>query len=132
MSFSGASPSREAFGTARLGGQALIARVVRTRKERPEVVIVAHEGRVRRDLSVLDGEAWSWRRHADVCLLLFIAMTAAALDEGRSGSLQRQSALLHHIHAVLGSAAQDPPHEMVWGWPILGNQDPEARPRVLW
>ena len=52
-----------------------------------------------------------------------IAMTAAALDEGRSGNLQRQSALLHHIHVVLESAAQDPTHEMQWGWPILVIQD---------
>ena len=53
-------------------------------------------------------------------------MTAAALDEGRSGNLQRQSALLHHIHAVLESAARDPAHEMQWRWPILGIQDPDG------
>ena len=112
----GNQSSREAFGVARLGRQARVSRVVRTRKERPEVVIAAHEGRVRRDLSV-HGEAWS-----DVCLLprcgnfrsleRFVVMTAAALDEGRFGSLQRQNALLHHIYAVLELAAQDPSHEM--------------------
>ena len=99
--------------------------------------MASRESRVRRDLSVLDGEAWSWRRHADVCLLprcgdfrslkRFDAMTAAALDEGRSGNLQRQNALLHHIYAVLESASQDPSHETEWGWPILGIQDPEGR-----
>ena len=138
----GDQSSRESFGAARLGGQALIARVGRTRKERPEVVVAAHESRVRRDLSVLDGEARFWRRHADVCLLprcgsfrslkWFIAMTAAALDEGRSGSLQRQNALLHHINAVLESASQDSSHEMQWGWPILGIQDPEGPSLAPW
>ena len=54
-------------------------------------------------------------------------MTAAALDEGKSGNLQRQNALLHHIYAVLESASQDPSHETEWGWPILGIQDPEGR-----
>ena len=104
-----------------------MARVVRTRKERPEVVIAAHEGRVRRDLSVLEGEAWSWRRHADVCLLpRSAASKGSSLDEGRSGNLQRQSAQFHHIYAVLESAAQDPSHEMEWSWPILGIQDPEG------
>ena len=58
--------------------------------------------------------------------LLRIAMTAAALDEGRSGNLQRQSALLHHIYAVLESAAHDPAHEMQWDWPILGIKDPDG------
>ena len=79
----GDQSSRESFGAARLGGQALIARVVRTRKEKPEVVVAAHESRVRRDLSVLVCEAWSWRRHADVCQL-----------PGKSGNLQRQNALI--------------------------------------
>ena len=130
--------SREAFGASRLGGQALIARVERTRKDRPEV----HERRVRRDLSALGGEAWSSRRHADVCLLprcgnfhslkRFVAMTAAALDEGRSGNLQRQNALPHHIYVVLESASQDPSHEMEWGWAILGIQDPEGPCLAPW
>ena len=103
----GDQSSRECSGLARLGGQALTERVVRTRKERPKVVVASRESRVRKDLTVLDGEAWSWRRHADVCLLpgcgnfrglkRFVAMTAAALDEGKSGNLQRQNALLHHI-----------------------------------
>ena len=51
-------------------------------------------------------------------------MTAAALDEGRSGNLQRRNARLHHIDAVLESASQDPSHKMEWGWPILGIRDP--------
>ena len=99
--------------------------------------MASRESSVRRDLSVLDGEAWSWRRHADVCLLprcgnfrslkRFVAMTAAALDEGRSGNLQRQNATLHHIYAVLEPASQDPSHETEWGWPLLGIQDPEGR-----
>ena len=138
----GDKSSRESFRAARLGGQALIARVVRTRKEKPEEVVAAHESRVRRDLSVPDCEAWSMRRRADVCplprcgnfrsLRRFIAMTAAALGEGRSGSLQHQSALLHHIHAVQESAAQDPSREMEWGWPILVIQDPEGPCLAPW
>ena len=107
----GDQSSRESSGPARLEGQALTARVVRPRQEKPEEVGASHESSVRRDLSVLDGKAWSWRRHTDVCLLprcgdfrslkRFVARTAAALDEGRSGNLQRQNALLHHIYAVL-------------------------------
>ena len=44
-------------------------------------------------------------------------MTAVALDDGRSGNLQRQSALLHHIYAVLEWAAQVAAHEVQWCWP---------------
>ena len=81
-------PGNSIFGTSII----MVARAVRTRKERPDVVVAAHESRVRRDLSVLDGEA-SWRRYADVSLLpRFIAMIAAALNEGKSGNLQRQNA----------------------------------------
>ena len=101
------SPPAKLLGFGRLGGQALVARVVRTRKERPEVV-------VRRDLSVLEGESSSWHRR-------FITMTAVALDDGRSGNLQRQSVLLHHIYAVQESTAQDPAHEMQWASPIFGH-----------
>ena len=104
--------------------------------------MASRESRVRRDLSVLDGEAWSWRRHADVCLLprcgdfrslkRFDARTAAALDEGKSGNLQRQNALLHHMYVFRESASQDPSHETEWGWPILGIQDPEGRLLPPW
>ena len=38
-------------------------------QERPEVVVSVHESRVRKDLNVLGYEAWSRRRHADICLL---------------------------------------------------------------
>ena len=140
--FFGDQSSREAFGAGRLGAQALVARLVRTRKERSEVFIAVHEGRVRRDLSVQEGESWSCRFHADVRLLLmcgnfrslrsFIVMTAAAPDESRSGNLPRKSALLHHIYAVPESAAQDPAREMQWSWPILGIQDPDGLALAPW
>ena len=56
--FFGDRSSREAFEAGRLGGQALVARVVRTGKERSQVVIAAHEDRARRVLSLLEG-SWS-------------------------------------------------------------------------
>ena len=59
-------------------------------------------------------------------------MTAAALDEGRSGNLQRQIALLHHIYVVLESASWDPSHKTEWRWPVLGIQDPEGPCLALW
>ena len=96
--------------------------------------MASRESRVRRGLIVLDGEAWSWRRHADVCLLprcgnfrslkRFVAVTAGALHEGRSGNLQRQNALLHHFYAVLEPASQDPSHETEWGWPATRSGSP--------
>ena len=61
-----------------------------------------------------------------------IAMVSAALDEGRTGSLERQHSLLVHIYVVLEAAAKDPAHELAWGWPLLGIADPEGRPRVGW
>ena len=55
-------------------------------------------------------------------------MTAAALDEGRYEILQRQSALLHHVYAVLESAAQDPAHEMQ----LECIQDPDGPALAPW
>ena len=53
-----------------------------------------------------------------------IASTSAALDEGEVWKPAHRNAWLHHIHAVLESASQDPSHEIEWGWPILGIRDP--------
>ena len=59
-------------------------------------------------------------------------MTAAALDEGRSGNLQRHSALLHHIYAVLQSAAQESGPRDAVGLAHFGHSGSRrARPRTL-
>ena len=58
-------------------------------------------------------------------------MVAAALNEGRTGSLERQQAMLCQIYTVCESAAKDPSH-LAWGWPVLGIRDPEGRAQPGW
>ena len=83
--FCGDRSSREAFGAGRLGRQALVARVVRTRKERPEVVIAAHDDRVRRDPQRPRGRtmvlAQTRRRVLGAC---FHCVATSAASEGSS------------------------------------------------
>jgi len=122
------------------GGAALIHRVVETRKLHPEVVVGAHERIVREQLHVLPGESWSWRRWVDVQVLppagnfrtlrRAAVMIAAALDEGRSFSLERQHAYLVLSLGVLEAAAKDSGHDLGWYWPLLGTPDPDAAPRA--
>ena len=53
-------------------------------------------------------------------------MVAAALDEGRSYSLERQHAYLVLCLAVLEATAKDATHDLAWFWPLLGTSDPDA------
>ena len=94
---------------------------------------------MKKDLGVLPGESW---RHAYeevlghcghfTSLKRFICMVAAALDEGRAGSLERQQAMLCQIYTVCESAAKDPSHDLAWGWPVLGIRDPDGRAQPGW
>ena len=59
-------------------------------------------------------------------------MVAGALDEGRIGGFERQHAMLCQIYRILESGAKDNGHDLVWGWPLLGLSDPDARPDVHW
>ena len=126
----------------KLGGRALLEKLRKTREEHPAIILASHEVVVKKDLGVLPGESWSWTRHAyeeviGHCghfksLKRFICMVAAALDEGRSGSLERQQAMLCQIYTVCESAAKDPSHDLAWGWPVLGIRDPEGRAQPGW
>jgi len=136
-----ASSGETSYGTTVAhGGAALIHRVVETRKLHPEVVVGAHERIVREQLHVLPGESWSWRRWVDAQVLppagnfrtlrRTAVMVAAALDEGRSFSLERQHAFLVLCLAVLEATAKDSGHDLGWYWPLLGTSDPDAAPRA--
>ena len=126
----------------KLGGRALLEKVRKTREEYPAIILASHEAVVKKDLGVLPGESWSWTRHAYEEVLghcghfkslkRFICMVAAALDEGRAGSLERQQAMLCQIYTVCESAAKDPSHDLAWGWPVLGIRDPEGRAQPGW
>ena len=122
-----------------MSGRALLERVRKTREEHLEIILAAHEDAVKRDPGVLPGEAWSWTRHAcdevlPRCghfrsLKQFTAMVAAALDEGRSGCLQRQQALLCQMYTVCESAAKDLRHDDL---AVLGIRDPDLRAQPGW
>ena len=126
----------------KLGGRALLEKVRKTREEYPAIILASHEAVVKKDLGVLPGESWSWTRHAYEEVLghcghfkslkRFICMVAAALDEGRAGSLERQQAMLCQIYTVFESAAKDPSHDSAWGWPVLGIRDPEGKAQPGW
>ena len=126
----------------KLGGRALLERIRKTREEHPEILLAAHEKAVKKDLGVLPGEAWSWIRHCYEAVLphcsrfrslkRICALLAAALDEGRTGSLERQQALLCQMYTVCESAAKDPSHDLAWGWPVLSIRDPKGRAQPGW
>ena len=131
-----------AGATIKMGGCALLERIRKTREEHPEIILAAHENAVKKDLGVLPGEAWSWTRHCYETVLphcshfrslkRICALLAAALDKGRSGSLERQQALLCQMYTVCEAAAKDPSHDLGWGWPVLGIRDPEGRAQPGW
>ena len=91
---------------------------------------------------MLEGEAWSFRRHGEqelipMCgnfstLKRIIMMLACALDEGRAYGAEAQTAFLLHAYRVAEATARDPQHEMQWPWPLLGVPDPAGRPRASW
>ena len=109
----------------KLGGRALLEKVRKTREEYPAIILASREAGVKKDLGSPPGESWSRTRHAyeeviDHCghfksLKRFICMVAAALDEGRAGSLERQQAMLCQIYTVCESAAKDPSHDLALG-----------------
>ena len=67
-------------------------------------------------------ESWIWQR----------VMVAGAFNEGRNGGFERQHAMLCQMYRILESGAKDNGHDLVWGWPLLGLSDPDARPSVHW
>ena len=127
---------------SKVSGQWALERIKRTRRERPEVVFQAGVDAVTEQLGVLEGEAWSFRRHADTELIpqcgnfatlkRMLAVIAAALDEGRTHGAASQAAFLIHVYRVLEATARDPNHEMQWPWPLLGIPDPAGRARPSW
>lgn len=127
----------------RPGGILAIEKIRRTRELRPEVVVVSHEKTARQSMGVLPGEAWSWRRHCTDQVLphvrtfrtlrRMLVAVAAGLDEGRMGGPERMAAYFHHLYRVLESAAKEPGHDLAWGFPILGIEDPDGpRSRAGW
>ena len=65
--------------------------------------------------------------------LAMLAAVAAGLDEGRTGGPDRMAAYFHHLYRVLESAAKEPGHDLAWGFPILGIEDPDAgRSKAGW
>ena len=130
-------------GLGRVGGAHALERIRRTRRQRPDVVVVAHEKSARADLGTLAGESWSWAQHCERKVLPHVktfrtlqrvlAAVAGALDEGRTHGLECQNAYLHHLYRCLEHAAKDPGHELGYAFPILGIDDPGApRPRTGW
>ena len=127
---------------AEVGGLWAFARIKRTRRERPELVMEAAESIVRDQLGVLGTESWNWRRHTEQELLplcgnfttlkRMLAVLGAALDEGRTYGLPQQQAFLAHAYKVMEATARDPNHEMQWSWPLLGITDPAGRKRPNW
>eukprot|EP00974_Lingulodinium_polyedra_P016467 1595457-Lingulodinium_polyedra.AAC.1 len=57
------------------------------------------------------------------------AILAAALDEGRARGPQHQHAFLYHAYRVVEMAAATEGHDLAWGWPLLGIDDPGGQPR---
>ena len=132
-----------ARSASRPGGALAIERIRRTREVHPEVVVVSHEKTARQSMGVLPGEAWSWRRHCYDQVLphvktfrtlrRMLVAVAAGLDEGRMGGPDRMAAYFHHLYRVLESAAKEPGHDLAWGFPVLGIEDPDSgRSKAGW
>ena len=94
-------------GSVKIGGRALLERVKRTREEHLEIILASHESSIKKDLGVLPGGSWRWYDE-----VIERCGVAAALDEGRSGSFERQQALLSQIYTVCERAAKDPSHDL--------------------
>ena len=127
---------------SKVSGQWALERIKRTRREKPEIVWQAACDGIQEQLGVLEGEAWSFRRHAEqelvpACgnfstLKRMLMILAAVLDEGRAYGASAQTAMLVHAYRVLEATARDPQHEMQWPWPLLGIPDPAGRQRAAW
>lgn len=126
-------------GVGGVGGHTHLERLIATRRRHPEVVIAANKEAIRESLGTLPGESWSHRLHAERHLLphagsfttlkRMATILAAALDEGRVRGAAHQHAFLYHAYRVVESACLDGGHDMAWGWPLLGVDDPGGRPR---
>ena len=110
--------------SGKVSGQWALERIKRTRRLHPEVVYEAGVDSLKEQLGVLEGEAWSWKRHAESELIpqcgnfqtlkRMLAMVSTALDEGRVYGATAQAAFLVHMYRVLEATARDPAHEMQW------------------
>ena len=116
-----------------------LERLIATRRAHPEVIVASNEQAIREQMRSLPGEAWSVSRHAErevlpycgsfVTLKRMVAILAAALDEGRTRGALHQHAFLYHAYRVVESAAVSEGHDLAWGWPLLGVDDPGGVPR---
>ena len=62
-----------------------------------------------------------------------LAAVAAGFDEGRMGGPDWMAAYFHHLYRVLESATKEPGHDLAWGFPVLGIEDPDAgRSKAGW
>ena len=120
-------------GVDRLNGASLIAKVIKTRECRPDVVTESHSRRVKQQLRVLPVEAWSISRCHDQMvqgdcgnfqtLRRMLAAVAWIMEEHRTSSAERAMVMTNHLYLVLEAAAAD----LEWAWPLLGVADPEGR-----
>ena len=120
-----------------------LERIKKTREQRPEVVVVAHEKTAREDCGTMPGESFSWTRHAESEILpritkfktlaRVVQAVAAGLDEGRTKNLEVMNAFFHQFYRVLEETSKDENHNMNWAYPMLNIKDPFApRPRTGW
>ena len=115
-----------------------MARIVATRRARPDVIIQAHERAVREGVGVIAGEPWNNVRFvqrllehcdtldADSVKRLVVAL-AAGLDEGRVRGFQHQHAFYIQVLKWLETTiltGGDSSH----AWPLLGVADPAGVP----
>ena len=103
----------------RLNGASVIAKVIKTRECRPDVVLESHSRRVKQQL-----EAWSFSRYNEQMvqghcgnfktLRRMLAAVAGILDEPRTGSAERPMAMTRELYLVLEAASVDPQHNLGW------------------
>ena len=90
-------------------------------------------------MGALPGDSWCVRLHAERHLLpaagsfttlkRMSMMIACALDEGRTRGGQAQHAFLYQCYRVCELACLEDGHELEFGWPLLGIDDPGGRAR---
>ena len=134
---SGASNSTGSWGVPRNAGVFGIERLKKTRREQPDVIVLASETAARDDARLAPSEGFSFSSHTEkdvlpdcgqfLTLKRFLVIMAGVIDEGRNYGLEAQNAMLHQAYKVLKDTARHPSHDMAWGWPLLGLQDPSGR-----
>ena len=120
-------------------GATQIERLRMSREKRPELTVAAHEKELMRDLSVLPGESWSYRRHAEQLVMpqaagyhglrKTIAILAEALDLHRVKGADHSRAFLSQAYKAAQCAALHPQKQWGYGWPLLGIADPDGQAR---